>query len=121
MTFGTIGSSLIGIVLYALAIWLVGKLRLGLTVSGFGPAVIAAVTISLLGWLVMWLLGALGLGLGGPLGVMVNLILAGLVLMFTGNTIKGLKVKGFVPALIGAIAIAVVSWLIDVVVGLLFL
>ena len=31
-----------------------------------------------------------------------------------------MKVKGFVPALIAAVAIAVVSWLIDGVVGLLF-
>lgn len=120
MTFGTIGSSLIGIVLYALAIWLVGKLRLGLTVSGFGPAVIAAVTISLLGWLVMWLLGALGFSFGGFLGAAISLIIAALVLMFAGNNVKGLKVKGFVPALIGAIAIAVVSWLIGGVVGSLF-
>jgi len=35
-------SFLIEILLYALAIWAVGKLGLGLTVSGFGPAVLAA-------------------------------------------------------------------------------
>jgi len=40
--FGMIVSFLIGILLYALAIWAVGKLGLGLTVSGFGPAVLAA-------------------------------------------------------------------------------
>jgi hypothetical protein len=36
--------------------------------------------------------------------------------MFAGNVVKGLKVKGFVAA----VAIAVVSWLIDGVVGLVF-
>ena len=35
--------------------------------------------------------------------------IAALVLMFAGNKVKGLKVKGFVPALIAAVAIAVVS------------
>jgi uncharacterized membrane protein YvlD (DUF360 family) len=40
--------------------------------------------------------------------------------MFAGNVVKGLQVKGFVGALIAAIAIAVVSWLINGVVGLLF-
>ena len=35
--------------------------------------------------------------------------IAALALMFAGNKVKGLKVKGFVPALIAAVAIAVVS------------
>jgi len=120
MSFGMIVSFLIGILLYALAIWAVGKLGLGLTVSGFGPALVAAVVISVLSWLVVWLLGALGLGFGGFLGAVVNLIIAALVLMFAGNMVKGLRVKGFVPALIGAVAIAVVSWLINGVVGMIF-
>ena len=118
--FGTLVGILIGIVLYALAIWLVGRLGLGLTVSGFGPAVVAAVVISVVSWLVIWLLGILGLGLSGFLGAVINLVIAALVLMFAGNMVKGLKVKGFVPALIAAVAIGVVSWLINGVIGLLF-
>jgi len=120
MSLGMILSFLIGILLYALAIWAVGKLGLGLRVSGFGPAVVAAVVIAVVSWLVVWLLGTLGLAAGGFLGVVINLVIAALVLMFVGNMVKGLRVKGFVPALIGAVAIAVVSWLIDGVVGLLF-
>ena len=112
-------SILIGILLYALAIWVVGKFGLGLKVSGFGPAFIAAVVIAVASYLIIWLAGVLGLSLGGGfLGAVVHLIIAALVLMFAGNMVKGLKVKGFVPALIGAIAIAVVSWLIDWVIGL---
>ena len=111
-------SILIGILLYALAIWVVGKFGLGLKVSGFGPAFIAAIVIAVASWLIVWLLGALGLGFGGFLGAIIHLIIAALVLMFAGNMVKGLRVKGFVPALIGAIAIAVVSWLIDWVIGL---
>ncbi len=41
------------------------------------------------------------------------------MLVFAGNEVKGLKVNGFVLALIAAVAIAVVSWLIDGVIGLL--
>ena len=111
-------SILIGILLYALAIWVVGKFGLGLKVSGFGPAFIAAIVIAVASWLIVWLLGALGLGFGGFLGAVIHLIIAALVLMFAGNMVKGLRVKGFVPALIGAVAIAVVSWLIDWVIGL---
>ena len=118
MSFEMIVSFLIGILLYALAIWVVSKLGLGLHVSGFGPAIIAAVVIAVASWLIVWVLGALGLGFGGFLGAIVHLIIAALVLMFAGNMVKGLKVRGFVPALIAAIAIAVVSWLIDWVIGL---
>ena len=111
----------IGILLYALAIWLVSKLNLGLKVSGFGPALIAAIVIAVASYVLIWLLGLLGLSLGGGfMGAIIHLVVAALVLMFAGNMVKGLRVKGFVPAVIGAIAIAVVSWLIDGVVGLLF-
>ena len=56
----------------------------------------------------------------GFLAAVIYLIIAALVLMFAGKKIKGLSVKGFVPALIAAVAIGVVSWLIDGVIGLLF-
>ena len=114
-------SAVIAILLYALAIWVVGKFGLGLKVSGFGPAFIAAIVIAIAGYLIIWLLGALGLSLGGGLlGAIIHLIIAALVLIFAGNMVKGLVVKGFVGALIAAVAIAVVSWLINSVVGLLF-
>jgi len=120
MLVGTILGVVVGILLYALAIWVVGKLGLGLKVSGFVPAIIAAIVIAVASALIVWLLGAIGLSLGGFLGAIIHLIIAALVLMFAGNVVKGLKVKGFVGALIAAVAIAVVSWLINGVVGLLF-
>ena len=121
MLTGTILSVVIGILLYALAIWVVGKLGLGLKVSGFVPAIVAAIVIAVVSALILWLAGTLGLSLGGGfLGAIIHLIIAALVLMFAGNAVKGLRVKGFVPALTAAVAIAVVSWLINGVVGLLF-
>ncbi len=120
MLVGTILGVVIGILFYALAIWVVGKLGLGLKVSGFVPAIVAALVIAVVSALFVWLLGALGLSLGGFLGAIIHLIIAALVLMFAGNMVKGLKVKGFVGALIAAVAIGVVSWLINGVVGLLF-
>jgi putative membrane protein len=68
---------------------------------------------------ITWLLGVLGITLGsGWLGAIVNLIVAAVVLMIAGGFVKGLVVKGFVGALIAAVAIAVVSWLIVWVLGL---
>jgi putative membrane protein len=113
-------SVVIGILLYALSIWVVGRLKLGLKVSGFAPAFIAAIIISIVSSLIVWLGGALGLSVWGFLGAIVHLIIAALVLMFAGNMVKGLKVDGFAGAVIAAVAIAVVSWLINGVVGLFF-
>lgn len=120
MNVGMILGVVVGILLYALAIWIVSKIGLGLKVSGFVPALIAAVVIAVGSALILWVLGLIGLSLGGFIGAVIHLIIAALVLMFAGNVVKGLKVKGFVPALIAAVAIGVVSWLIDGVVGLLF-
>jgi uncharacterized membrane protein YvlD (DUF360 family) len=110
----------VGILLHALAIWIVDKLGLGLKVNGIVPALIAAVVISVGSALILWLLGLIGLSLGGFIRAVIHLIIAALVLMFAGNVVKGLKVKGFVSSLIAAVAIGVVSWLIDGVIGLRF-
>jgi len=112
---------LIGALFSGLVIWIVGKLGIGLEVSGFGPAFIAAIVIAVVGGLISWLLGFLGITLGGGLlGAIINLVIAAIVLMIAGNFVKGLTVKGFTGALVAAIAIGVVSWLINWVVGLIF-
>lgn len=120
MALGMLVNIVVGILLYALAIWLVSKLNLGLKVNGFVPALIAAVVIAVASALILWVLGLIGLSLGGFIGAVIHLLIAALVLMFTGNVVKGLAVKGFVPALIAAVAVGVVSWLIDGIIGLLF-
>jgi len=121
----TIVGAIIGILIGALfsgfIIWIVGKLGLGLEVDGFLPAYIAAIVIAIISWLVIWLLSLVGLTLGvGLLAAIVHLVIAAIVLMTAGNFVKGFRVKGFAGALIGAIALAVVAYLIDwLVLGLL--
>lgn len=110
---GLIIGILIGALFGGLIIWIVGKLGLGLEVSGFGPAFIAAIVIAVISWVVTWLLGVLGITIGGGwLGAILNLVIAAIVLMVAGNFVKGLVVKGFVGALVAAVAIGAVSWLI---------
>ena len=85
--------------------------------SGF----IAAIVIAEASYVLIWLLGVLGLSFGGGfMGAIIHLIVAAPVLMFAGNMVKGLRVKGFASALIAAVAIGFFSWLSDGVVGLLF-
>jgi putative membrane protein len=114
---------ILGIVLVALVagfvIWIVGKLGLGIEVSGFGAAFIAAIIIAIVGGLITWLLSLLNITIaGGWLGAIINLIIAAIVLLISGSFVPGLKVKGFGGALVAAIAIGVVSWLLNWLIGL---
>jgi putative membrane protein len=110
---------LIGAIFSGLVIWVVGKLGLGLEVSGFGPAYIAAIVIAVLNLLVSWLLGVLGITVGtGFLGAVINLVIAAVVLLLAGRFVKGLVVKGFTGAIVAALAIAAVGWLAAWVVSL---
>ena len=111
---------LLALVLAAVVIMIVSKLNLGLTVDGFGPAIIAAAVIAIVGGLIYWLLGLLGITIGGDwLGAIINLIIAAVVLLTAGRMLKGMKVNGFVGALVAAIAIGVVTWLINWFLGLI--
>lgn len=117
---GAIIGILIAAAIGGLVIWIVGKLGLGLEVDGFVPAFIAAIIIAIVAGLINWLLGALGITIGGGfLGALVHLVIAAVVLMISGNIVRGLRVKGFVGALVAAVAIGVVGWLIGLVVGAL--
>lgn len=119
----TIVSLLIGIVVGGLisgfVIWVVSKLGLGLEVNGFGSAFIAAIMIAIVGGVINWLLGLLGISIGGGLfGGLIHLITAAIVLMVSDRLLKGFRVAGFTGALIAAVAIGVVYWLLGWVVGL---
>jgi putative membrane protein len=117
---GTLLGILLALVAAAVVIVIVSKLNLGLTVDGFGPAIIAAAVIAIVGGLIYWLLGVLGITIGGGwLGAIINLIIAAVVLLTAGRMLKGLKVNGFVGALVAAIAIGVVTWVINWFLGLI--
>ena len=99
-------------------IWIVGKPGLGLEGSGFGAAFIAGIIIAVVGalfrWLITLLVGA-PTDMGGFLSAIVHVIDAAIVLWISSRTYPGLKIKGFGGALVAAIAIGVVAWLIGLV------
>jgi len=112
-------SFLVALVVSALVIYIVGRLNLGLTVSGFGAAIIAALVIAIVGAIVFWLLGVLGLTIGGGwLGAIVYIIVAAVILMISDRFVPGMKVNGFTGAIVAAIAIGVVSWIVTWLLGL---
>ncbi len=116
----TIVGILIAAAISGLVIWIVGKLGLGLEVDGFGPAFIAAIIIAIVAGLINWLLGVLGITIGGGwLGAIIHLVIAAVVLMISGNIVRGMRVKGFAGAIVAALAIGVVAWLIAALLGAL--
>lgn len=116
----TLLSIVIGLLLYALVIYIVGRLNMGLTVANFTSALIAGAVIAIVAWLVWWLLGLIGIGGGsGIIAAIVNLVVAAVILLIADRFVPGLKVNGFVGALIAAVLIAVVAWLIGWLLGLL--
>jgi putative membrane protein len=117
---GLLVGLLFGALLSAVVIWIVGKLGLGIEVSGFGTAFIAALVIAVINAVVVWLLGVLGVTIsGGWLGALINLVIAAIVLLLAGKFVKGLVVKGFLGAVIAAVAIGAVAWLIGWLINLI--
>ena len=117
---GTILGILLALLAAAVVIFIVGRLNLGMTVDGFMPAFIAAAVIAIVGGVIYWLLGVLGITIGGGwLGAIINLVIAAVVLLISDRFVKGMKVSGFVGAIIAAIGIGVVTWIINWLLGLL--
>ena len=102
----------------AVVLLVVSRLNLGLTVKNFTSAIIAAIVIALVTAVVAWLLGLLGISMGGGwVAAIVGLIIAAVVLLLSDRFLSGMSVNGFAGAIIAAIAIAVVGWLLNWVLG----
>jgi putative membrane protein len=116
---GAIWSFIVAVVVAAVVLLLVSRLNLGLSVTGFGAAAIAAIVIAIVGAVVLWLLGVLGITIGGGwFGALVYLVVAAVVLMISDRFVPGMKVKGFTGAIVAAIAIGVVYWILVWLLGL---
>ena len=100
-------------------IWVVGKLKLGLEVNGFGSAIIAGIVIAIAAGIITLILGLAGIEFGeGLVGGIVHLIISALILLVSSRLLPGLKVKGFAGALVASIAIGSVYWLGGLLLGL---
>jgi putative membrane protein len=113
---GVILGFIIGVVIAAIVLLVVSRFNLGLKVDGFGPAIIAAIVISLVSSVAVWLLSLLNISFGGGLlGAILWLIIAALVLIVAGRILPGLTVAGFTGAIVAAIVIAVIYWLLTLI------
>lgn len=104
----------------AVVIWIVGKLGLGMEVDGFGGAIVAALIIAIVGAVIGWILDLSifdFLPESGFWGALVGMVVAAIVLLISDRFVSGLRVNGFVGAIVAAVAIGVIYWLINLVFG----
>ena len=115
---GIIISVLAWIVVSAVVLVLVSKLDMGLKVQGFKSAIIAAVVISVLAGIVVWLLRLLGLQWTGTfLAAIVLFLVAALILFLAAKIVPGLEVEGYAGVGLATIAIG----MFGVLIGMLLL
>jgi putative membrane protein len=111
-------TAIIGLI-SGLIIWIVGKLRLGLEINGFGSAFIAGIVIAVIAGIITLLLGLVGIMDGGGLiGGIIHLFISAIVLMISSRILPRLRVEGFAGALVASIAIGAVYWLGGLLLGM---
>jgi len=99
-------------ILCAIALLIVSKLVPGFHVQGLGPALIASLVIGLLNATVGLFLKIVTFPLSIlTLGVFL-LVINGLMIMLASGLVHGFYVRGFLPAFIGAIVLALLGMLI---------
>jgi len=107
-------SSVVVFLLSGLAVWLASVIVPGMHVESFWPdAVVAALVIALLNAIVKPLLVVLTLPVTIlTLGLFLLVVNAGM-LMLADAMLDGLKLDGFMPAVLGSIVLSIVSALIS--------
>lgn len=105
---GLIIGILIGAVISGAIIWLVSKLNVGLSVDSFGWAMLAGLFIGTLTNLFNHMLP----GMNELITMVVHLLISAGVILLAGKLFSGVNVKGFKGAVIAALAIAVVGFVL---------
>jgi uncharacterized membrane protein YvlD (DUF360 family) len=109
---GMIAGVAVAALISGAVIWAVGKLGLGLDVDSFGWAMGAGLLIGFLTNLVTRFVPASGT----VIQVVIHLVISAGAIFVSAAVLKGLHVKGFTGALVAALAIAVVTYLLLIVV-----
>lgn len=105
---GLIIGILIAAVVSGVIIWLVSKLNIGLTVSSFGWAMLAGLFIGA----ITNLLSQAMPGMNPAVTMVIHLVISAAVILLAGKLFSGVKVDGFKGALIAAVAIAAVGFVL---------
>jgi putative membrane protein len=102
----------------AIGLWLADKLLSGFEIAGDWKsyAVVAAllgVLQFLLGWLIYVVLGIATLGLGFLFSFVTRLVVTAIVLLIADKLSKRLTIRGFMPALLASVIVALTGSAVD--------
>lgn len=103
--------------LSAVAVWLTARFVPGVSVQGFEGALWAALTIGLLNALVRPLLVILTLPITFVTLGLFLLVINGAMVALAGYLLDGFEVNGFVPSVIAAVALTLLSSVLGLVFG----
>lgn len=105
---------IINLLISAVVVFIIAYIMPSVTIKNFGTAIIVAILIGLLnatiGFLLRLPLNILTLGI---LSFVVRLIVTAVVIKIVDKIVGGFEVKGFMPAIVMAIAMALAGTLID--------
>ncbi len=102
--------ALIHVLVIAVALLLIANIVPGIAVASFYTALIVALVWGLFGLTIRPLLNLLALPINILTLGLFSFIINALLFWFIGTFVSGFSVAGFIPALIGSLILAVVSW-----------
>ena len=104
---------LIKLIVVTLAIMITGYLLKGIEVKGFFPALIAALILGIVNAFIRPTVIFFTLPINIVTLGLFTFVVNGFMLWLTGAIVPGFKVKGCLPAIIGAIFISIISALLN--------
>jgi putative membrane protein len=108
---------LVRVVVNALAIMLAASILPGITVDGIVPALAAAVLLGLVNAFVRPVLLILTLPITLVTLGLFLFVLNGLCFWLVASLVKGIHVAGFGSAMLGALVVSVVSWILTALIS----
>ena len=107
---------LVHLAVSALALWLVARIVPGIAVETPVPLILAALVLGIVNTLVRPILFVLTLPITCLTLGLFYLVVNGIAFGLTAWLVPGFKVHGFIPAVLGALCVSVLSWVLGLVV-----
>lgn len=104
-------------ILFSLAIYVTAAITPGFTLKGFGSAMLASLVLGFLNVVLRPILIFLTLPINILTLGLFTIVVNAIVLRLTAGALKGFDISGWLPAIIGAVILALVQSLIFWVVG----
>jgi putative membrane protein len=109
-------SLLIRWLLNALALILTDKLIAGISVDGFGAALIAALVLGIVNAVIRPVVVLLTVPINFITLGLFTLVINGLMLLLAAKVVDGFNVDGFFPAVIGALVLSIISAVLNMII-----